>query len=104
MRVKAPTVASHVALLSAASGAETSGPNSGGTGLFTQYVLDGLGRGKADINGDGQVSAQELAEWVTPRVSREAKKDNRDQTPNLIVGSAMGAPTAFILAWGFAAN
>jgi hypothetical protein len=40
----------------------------GGQGLFTTYLLRGLG-GEADMNGDGAVTASELGTWVRPQVT-----------------------------------
>ncbi len=91
-----------VALLSASSGAEISGPAPGGKGgLFSKYFLQALANGEGDINGDGQISLKELEDWVKPRVKREAKKANRDQTPNLQVGKKLGDPGEFIVGWGY---
>ncbi len=101
VRIREEAAPAQLALFSASSGAEISGPTSSGNGgLFTKVVLDGLGTGAADINGDGQVSLQELSTWVTPRVSREAKKDNRDQNPSLTVGKGLGSADSFIVEWG----
>jgi hypothetical protein len=103
VRVKEPTTgsASRVALLSSAAASEISGPTkAGGEGLFTHVLVDALGTGAADIDGDGSVSLSEVAQWVKPRVAREAKQDNREQTPSLVVGSALGDPSAVILASG----
>lgn len=101
VRMKTEPVTGRLALLSPASGAEISGPSTGGaSGLFTQYVLEALGTGAADGDGDGQVSLQELADFVRPRVVREARKDNRDQTPTLVVSQQLGAPSSFVVAWG----
>lgn len=103
VRVQTAPAARTVALLSASSGAEISGPVAGGdAGLFTQHVLDGLGHGRADINGDGQISLQELTDYVKPRVSREAKRENRDQNPSLTMGAGVGAAESFIVEWGLA--
>jgi hypothetical protein len=63
-------------------------------------VLEAVGTGQADTNGDGQISLQELMDWVKPRVARDAKRDNRDQTPNLVLGQKTGAATDFMVAWG----
>ena len=52
------------------------------------------------MNGDGQVSLQELSDWVGPRVTRDAQKDNRNQTPSLAIGSALGGASTFIVEWG----
>ncbi len=105
VRVKEETAPAQLALFSASSGSEISGPTpSGDGGLFTQYVLQGLGTGAADMNGDGQVSLGELSQWVGPRVSREAKKANRDQNPSLTVGKGLGSADSFIVEWGLAAK
>lgn len=104
VRVKDAPVAPRLALMTASSGAEISGPVPGGAGgLFTRYLTEGLGKGQADINGDGQISLQELTEWVRPRVARDAKRDNRDQTPGVQVGSGLqGGASSFIIAQGIA--
>lgn len=105
VRVREDKPAARLAILSASSGAETSGPKSDGSaGLFTDYVIQGLGTGAADLDGDGQVSLQELSDYVRPRVAREAKKDNRDQTPSLVVGQSLGAAGSFIVEWGLPAK
>ena len=105
VRVKETTAPAQLALFSASSGSEISGPAPGGEGgLFTKYVIDGLGTGAADMNGDGQVSLGELSQWVTPRVSRDAKKDNRDQNPSLNVGKGLGSADSFIVEWGLPAK
>jgi len=102
VRVQAAPVVGTVALLSASSGTEISGPVAGlNAGLFTQHLLDGLGQGRADINGDGQISLRELTDYVKPRVARDAKRDNRDQNPNLTMGSVSTAES-FIVEWGLA--
>jgi hypothetical protein len=48
------------------------------------------------------VSLGEVAQWVKPRVAREAKSDNREQTPQLTAGTALGDPSNVILASGLA--
>lgn len=101
VRVGETAAPGHTALLSASGGDETSGTTAQGDGeLFTRYLVQGLGNGEADIDGAGQVSLTELANWVRPRVSREAKKSNRDQNPTLIVGSQHGSPDSLIVEWG----
>lgn len=105
VRVQTAPVSASVALLSAASGAEISGPAPGtANGLFTSHVLDGLGQAKADMNGDGQVSLDELAAYVKPRVARDAKRDNREQNPTLTTGATVGAADKFIVEWGLASK
>lgn len=46
-----------------------------GHSAFAYKLLDGLKKGLADVNGDGIVSASELAGWLKPNVS--AASDNR---------------------------
>lgn len=46
----------------------------GGHGVFTYYVIKGM-EGEADTNGDGQVTADELAEYVHTNV----RKDTQEQ-------------------------
>lgn len=101
VRVKETTTApARVALLSAASGSEISGPAPNGDGgLFTSKVADALGSGRGDVDGDGQVSLEELFRYVKPRVARAAMRDNREQTPQLTVGGNVNA-SSFIVAWG----
>ncbi|MDC0720738.1 caspase family protein [Nannocystis bainbridge] len=91
-----------VAMLSASSGAEISGPAADGSGgLFSKYLIEAIGSGQGDINGDGQISLKELAEWIGPRVKREAKKANREQTPHLTLGKKLSAADEFIVSWGY---
>jgi hypothetical protein len=103
VRVRDTTPAAQLALFSASSGVQISGPDAAGDGgLFTKYVLDALGTAAADQNGDGQVSLQELSDWVSPRVARDAKRDGRDQAPSVTMGANAGSPSAFIVAYGVA--
>jgi hypothetical protein len=105
VRVREATVPSAVALFSAASGSEISGPASDGkSGLFSAYLIDGMGKGLADTNGDGQISVRELSDWVSPRVSRDALKDGRTQTPRLVVGGGLGGASDLLVAWGLPAK
>jgi hypothetical protein len=99
---RAPEPAAHVALLTAASGAEISGPGPKGGGLLTTYIAEGLGQGQADFDGDGSVSLQELFDYVKPRVVRAARRDNRAQTPSLLSGDGMGPASTVMLASGIA--
>jgi hypothetical protein len=103
VRVQDVKTTARVALLSASSGAEISGPSADGKGgLFSKYLIEAIGSGQADMNGDGQISLKELEEWIAPRVKREAKKANRDQTPHVQIGKKLGAPADFIVSWGYA--
>jgi len=100
VRVKKTTTEAKVALLSASSGEQISGPAADKkNGVFTRFVTVGIGRGEADADGDGQVTLSELAAWVKPRVAREARKQGRDQTPEL--SSPSGAnPSDVVVAHG----
>jgi hypothetical protein len=100
VRVKKTEATAKVALLSASSGEQISGPSADKkNGVFTRYVTEGVGRGQADVDGDGQVTLQELAGWVKPRVEREAKAQGRDQSPQL--SSPSGAqPSDMVVAHG----
>jgi hypothetical protein len=101
VRVHEEVPTAKVAVFSASSGAELSGPSSDrAMGAFTKFVAEGLGQGKADMDGDGQLSLQELETWVSPRVAREAKLDNREQHPTLRLGGGVAQPGDFIVAWG----
>ncbi len=103
VRVAKTKAAGRVSLLSASTGAEISGPAPDGDGgLFTHHLLQAIGTGAADIDGDGQISLGELSSWISPRVTREAKRDNREQHPELTVGSKVGSADELIIGWGYA--
>jgi len=103
VRVAKTKAKGRVTLFSASTGAEISGPAADGQGgLFTSHLLEALGTGAADIDGDGQISLKELHDWISPRVSREAKRDNREQHPELSLGSKVGDPDQLIIGWGYA--
>lgn len=76
------------ALLSGVTSAEGARTDAEG-GVFTRFLVEGLGFGRADANADGRVTLQEISAWVAPRVSRAAKRDNKTQTPILQVGPAV---------------
>ena len=99
--VKEAAPMAKLALFTAATGAQISGPAANGNGgLFSQLVAEGLGSAQADVDGDGQISLSELQQWVKPRVQRQAKKDRRDQTPGLVLGVGAGKAEDFIVAYG----
>lgn len=99
MRVKESAPQAHLALLTSAGADEIAGPAQGGAnGVFSKHLIDGLGRGMADLDGDGQITIEELFTYVRPRVTREAKLDHRDQTPTLVVGKGVVAKDVAV-AW-----
>ncbi len=99
--LKEPVPTASLSIFTAAGGTETSGPAaSGGEGAFTKLVLEGLGTAQADIDGDGQITLAELAEWVSPRVANEARKSSREQHPKLAVGAGVGDAKDVALVWG----
>ena len=101
VNVKDAKPTAKLALFTASTGAQISGPALDGKGgLFSQLVAEGLGSAKADIDEDGQVSLAELEQWVKPRVQREAKQDRRDQTPGLVLGAGAGRAEDFVVAYG----
>lgn len=69
-----------------ASGArETTGAHpTSGHGLFTHYLIDGL-KGAADQNKDANVSITELDTFVVEGVRVEARRQNREQNPVLVM-------------------
>lgn len=101
IRVKEELAPTQLALFTSSGSNEISGSSPiDEEGLFTHYLLEALGTGASDIDGDGQVSLDELARWVIPRVSRDARKENRAQTPVLTLGRGLGSPSNFVVEWG----
>ncbi|MBI4701463.1 MAG: caspase family protein [Deltaproteobacteria bacterium] len=102
VRVKDEAPAAQLALFTASGGTEISGPAPGeNVGLFTKLVTEGLGTGAADGDGNGEISLQELADWVTPRVARAARQASREQNPRLVLGHGMGSAANVSVAWGY---
>jgi hypothetical protein len=56
--------------------------------------------GQADGDGDGQLTLKQLADWVSLRVSREAKKSQRDQMPRLAIGKGLRDAQNLPIVWG----
>ncbi len=99
--VQTVETSSKVALFSSSGASEVSGALPGQPiGLFTYHLLHALGSGRADINGDGQISLAELETYVSPRVSRDAQEASRNQNPTLDVGDDLGDPAHAIISWG----
>ncbi len=96
--VKGPSVPAQVMLFAAAGPNQVSGMDAARDGgLFTEYLFEGLGLGKADRDGDAQISLSELAAWVTPEVQRAARRAQREQTPLLQLGNPPIDPAGVIL-------
>jgi hypothetical protein len=101
VRVHQEAPVAKLAVMTASGGDEISGNLPGqDRGLFTSFVLDGVGHAKADANSDGQVSLGELYAYVKPNVAQLAKRDNRDQNPALTLGADVGDPQALMVATG----
>ena len=84
--VKPLAIDSKLVILTASRRDEVAGSSMDkGHGLFTYYLLEGLS-GKADLDKDGHLGVKELHAYVEGRVRRAAKRDNRDQTPQLFMG------------------
>jgi len=76
--------AGRLVVFSAAAADEITGTAPGqGHGLFTYYFLKGL-NGAAPPEG-GAVTVQQLYDYLAPNVEDAARRDNRDQTPQLLV-------------------
>lgn len=75
----AATTAGRVQAITASAADETTGTfPDGGHGLFTYHLLKGL-----DSKG-GKASLRELIDYLSPKVRDAARRDNRDQTPQLV--------------------
>ena len=98
--VKEAGLPGKVAIFSAAGAAELTGPAPGGDGgLFTTHLLEAIGQARADQDGDGQISLQELADWLGPRVERDARREHREQHPQLRLGAAIGPAKGLTIAF-----
>ena len=72
-------VAGRVQALTAAASDEITGTDeAAGHGLFTYQLLKGLSAK------DGRATLRELYDYLTPKVQDAARRDNRDQTPQII--------------------
>jgi tetratricopeptide (TPR) repeat protein len=64
-------------------------------GLFTHHVLGGLG-GKADRNGNGVVTADELYDYVVNNVRQDAKEKGYSQVPEFNPRYDRSIPLSFL--------
>ncbi len=83
--IKNPTLrrGSKVVALTASSGSEIAGGlDKKSHGMFTYYLLKGL-QGAADADGNSHVTLRELHGYVRKRVQRAARRQNREQTPQI---------------------
>jgi hypothetical protein len=99
-QISDPEVPPRVVLVAAVTSAEIASTVEGAGGVFTRYLMDALGTGRADIDGDGRVTLQELMAWVGPRVARHVRRDKRTQTPAVYVGPGTGPVGQVVLASG----
>ena len=75
--------ATGVTVLSAAISGQISGPlKDKEHGLFTYYVLRGLG-GAVDSNKDKKLTMSELSRYVSGKVKETAASQGREQTPEI---------------------
>ena len=76
-RIETGAAPAKLTVLAASASHEISGSlDDKGHGAFTYFLLQGLDAGKT--------TPQALAEYLTPRVQDEARRLNRDQTPQLL--------------------
>jgi hypothetical protein len=85
-----PESSGNMIVFSASSGGQISGTlDEQAHGAFTYYLLKGLNGGAADAG--GSVSVRALYDYLRPKVADAARLHNRDQTPELSIGSDAGA-------------
>ncbi len=100
-RARDEEVPPRVTLFLGAGNGEVAGATPDGkAGLFSSYLLSGLGYGHADLDGDGQIVWNELASWVKPRVARDAKKAGQAQDPWFNDGASATPGSRLVLASG----
>ncbi len=84
----------NVTILSAATAGQISGPlKNKEHGLFTYYLLKGLG-GAGDSNKDRQLTVAELATYVKSKVKEQSAAKGWNQTPEL-----QGASNRVLVRW-----
>ena len=80
------TIDEKIVSFSAAKGDQISGTmDSEGHGAFTYYLLKGLGGEARDAS--SQVTVKSLYDYLSPKVADAARRQNRDQTPQLMRAS-----------------
>jgi hypothetical protein len=83
VEAKAISTPPNVSVLAAADGDQvSSGYSSKRHGLFTYFLLRGLS-GEADDDRDSRLTLHEMHRYLVPRVQRQARKLEREQTPTL---------------------
>ena len=91
----------NVVLVASSAAHEISGTTSDGSqGLFTHHLIHALGEGRADMDGDGMISLHELHSYITPRVARDARRLNREQTPTISIADELGETSNLMMMWG----
>ena len=96
---------SKVALFASSGASEISGTSDDGNqGLFTHHLLRALGEGRADMDGDGIIDLNELHSYIAPRVARDARRLNREQTPTVSIAEELGDASGLMLLWGLPRN
>lgn len=82
-RIETGSVSGKVTALTASAASEISGSlDDKGHGAFTYFLLEGLDGAAKD--GSGRVTTKSLLDYLTPHVKDEARRLNRDQTPQLL--------------------
>ena len=90
-----------VAIIASSGASEISGTTEeGDAGLFTYHLIRALGEGRADMDGDGMISLEELQSYITPRVSRDARRLNREQSPTISIADGLPGGSNLMLMWG----
>lgn len=64
--------------------------------VFTYYLLEGLGKGDADLNNDGIIPASELYTYLERRVFDAAKLNGHEQRPEIYSLSAEKGEFVFV--------
>lgn len=82
-RIETGRVSGNVTVLTASAASEIAGSlDDKGHGAFTYFLLEGLDGAAKDSS--GHVTAKSLLDYLTPHVKDEARRLNRDQTPQFL--------------------